>query len=233
MKKLLPVYIVILSLVIIVASAGSRTVTVMTENRPLQPRNTVVLDAGHGGIDGGATSVTGVLESKLNLEITQRLEDLLHLLGIQTVMIRQDDSSVCTEGNSIAEKKLSDLKNRVKTVNKTENPLLISIHQNYFTDSRYSGAQVFYADTEGSKALAESLQKALVTSLNPGSKRLSKPSKGVYLMQHIDCTGVLIECGFISNYQEESRLRSAEYQKRLSCVIATTISLYFERNTAS
>ena len=96
----------------------------------------------------------------------------------------------------------------------------------YFTDSRYSGAQVFYAGTEGSAQLAKLLQERLVSTLNPGSNRKCKKSDGVYLMEHIDCTGVLIECGFLSNAEEEAKLSCSTYQKKLCCVIAATVSQY-------
>lgn len=141
-------------------------------------------------------------------------------------MIRTTDTSIYTKGETIAQKKISDLKERVRIVNKTENALLLSIHQNNFTDSRYSGAQVFYAGTEGSAQLAKLLQERLVSTLNPGSNRKCKKSDGVYLMEHIDCTGVLIECGFLSNAEEEAKLSCGTYQKKLCCVIAATVSQY-------
>lgn len=203
---------------------GNRAVTVIAENRPIVREHCIVIDAGHGGLDGGATSCTGKLESSFNLEISLRLNDLFHLLGYDTCMIRSTDTSVYTKGESIAQKKVSDLKERVRIVNETENALLLSIHQNNFSDGKYSGAQVFYGAGEGSAILAKAMQDAFVSTLNPGSKRQSKKCDGVYLMEHIDCTGVLIECGFLSNAEEEARLRSPEYQRRLCCVIAATVS---------
>lgn len=202
---------------------GNRAVTVFSETQPMEREHCIVIDAGHGGIDGGATSCTGKLESTFNLEIALRLNDLLHFLGYETKMIRTTDISVYTRGETIAQKKISDLKERVRMVNETENALLVSIHQNNFSDGRYSGAQIFYADTEGSQLLAKQLQDAFVSTLNPGSNRQSKQSSGVYLMEHIDCTGVLVECGFLSNAQEEAKLRSPDYQQRLCCVIAATV----------
>ncbi len=206
----------------------SAAVTVMAENAPITRSSCIILDAGHGGEDGGATSCTGVVESVYNLEITLRLNDLLHLLGYETKLIRTADVSVYTSGQTIAEKKVSDLKERVRVTNATENALLLSIHQNYFSDSRYSGAQVFYAGTAGSEELARLLQSALVENLNPGSSRRSKKSDGVYLMEHIQCTGVLIECGFLSSPTEEALLRSPAYQKKLCCVIAAAVGQYLE-----
>ena len=203
---------------------GNRAVTVAVESRPIERKHCIIIDAGHGGIDGGATSCTGKLESTFNLEIALRLNDLFQLLGYDTKMIRTTDTSVYTNGQSIAQQKVSDLKERVRIVNETENALLLSIHQNQFTDGKYSGAQVFYSREEGSEALAKQLQSAFVSALNPGSKRQCKRSEGIYLMEHINCTGVLIECGFLSNVQEEAKLRSPGYQQRICSIIASIVS---------
>ena len=219
-----PFYLLVVILLIGVAVLGSRMVTTSGEYLEDIGRRTIVIDAGHGGVDGGATSCSGVLESQRNLEIALRLEDLLRLLGVDTVMIRRTDVSVYTSGETIAAKKVSDLKERVRIVKETRNPVLVSIHQNYFQDGRYSGAQVFYGPQKGSKALASNLQEKFVAILNPGSRRACKAADGVYLMQHLTCPGVLIECGFLSNPKEDALLGTAEYQKRICCVIASALS---------
>ena len=216
-------YGIILILTLLIAHLGNRAVSVMAENMPVRRFHTIVIDPGHGGVDGGATSCTGILESRFNLEISLRLNDLLRFLGHDTVMIRTEDISVYTEGDTIARKKMSDLKERVRRINETENAVLLSIHQNIFPDGRYSGAQVFYAGTEGSQTLAKNLQAAFISHLNPGSRRMEKKSSGVYLMEHIRWPGVLIECGFLSNPEEEGKLRSGDYQKKLCTVIACTL----------
>ena len=223
---ILPFYLLTVIGILALSIGGSRAVTVIGQNTPVRRDNRIVIDAGHGGIDGGATSCTGVRESKLNLEIALRLDALLHLLGMDTVMIRSSDTSIYTEGNTIAAQKVSDLKERIRIVQETDQALLISIHQNTFSDPQYSGAQVFYADDPQSRKMADILQQALTQTLNSGSRRKSKKADGIYLMQQIDKVGVLVECGFLSNPQEEAKLRSAEYQKKLCCVIASGISSY-------
>ena len=150
----------------------------------------------------------------------------MQLLGYNTVMIRTTDTSIYTQGNTIAAQKVSDLKERVRIVNETPNAILISIHQNTFPDGRYCGAQVFYGGEENSKELAQLLQMNFNNTLCKGSKRKSKQANGVYLMQNIDCTGVLIECGFLTNPEEEAKLRSEAYQKQLCSVIASSVSAY-------
>ena len=214
----------VMALTLLCADWGSMAVTVISEELPFVRKHCIVIDPGHGGEDGGATSCTGRMESEYNLAISKKLDDLLHLLGYQTRMTRTSDVSIYTTGDTIARKKISDLKERVRIVNETPGAVFISIHQNQFSDSRYSGAQVFYAKTDGSKELGQKLQSELVTALNPGSNRKSKPISGVYLMENIQCTGVLIECGFLSNPREEAKLRNAEYQKKLCCVIGATLS---------
>ena len=216
-------YILVVGVFLTSAFWGSRATDVIAQKIPMPRKHTLIIDAGHGGEDGGATSCTGKLESGYNLQIALRLNDLMHLLGLHTKMVRTSDTSVYTHGNTIAEKKVSDLNYRVKLVNETKNAILVSIHQNTFPDSQYSGAQVFYAPKGKGKDLAEQLQTALVQTLNPGSNRRSKRADGIYLMEHIEKTGILVECGFLSNVEEEANLRSDVYQKKIACVIAATV----------
>lgn len=222
----LPFYLLAVILCIGLAHGGSQAVTTLGESAPVAREHTIIIDAGHGGIDGGATSCTGILESTINLQIALRLDDLMHFLGYQTCMIRTTDTSIHTQGNTIAAQKVSDLKERVRIVNETEDAILISIHQNTFSDSRYGGAQVFYPKTDGSKELASAMQGALITIANPDSKRVCKKADGVYLMEHIEQTGILIECGFLSNPEEEALLRSDDYQKKLCGIIAATVGSF-------
>ena len=200
------------------SKAGS-VVAVLAE-KPAQPK-IFVIDAGHGGEDGGAVSALGTQESGLNLEISGRLNALMRFLGLRTKMIRTEDISVYTEGTTIAQKKVSDIKNRVRIVESTPNAILVSIHQNHFSEAKYRGAQVFY--NAQSEALAKKLQQALCTQVDTKNHRECKPAQNIYLMEHVTCPAVLIECGFLSNPQEELLLRDASYQKKLVCAIACTL----------
>ncbi|MCQ2419238.1 MAG: N-acetylmuramoyl-L-alanine amidase [Clostridia bacterium] len=191
---------------------------------------TVVLDAGHGGEDGGAVSCTGVHESEINLEISNRLADLFPLLGVRVVCLRTEDKSVYDPSCvTVSEKKVSDLKNRVRMVNEIPNGILVSIHQNEFPEAKYSGAQVFYAP--GCEALAEEVQQTLRLGLNPSNNRQCKSADNIYLMNHITCPGILIECGFLSNPDEEAKLRQPDYQKRLAVCIAASVCQYLQKET--
>ena len=222
----LPVYLFVFGGCIILTVFSDRAITAMHETMPLAGRKCIVIDAGHGGEDGGAVSCTGILESTINLEIASRLKDLLDFLGYQTKMIRTEDVSLHTQGNSIAAHKVSDLKNRVKFVNAVESAILVSIHQNSFPEPKYAGPQVFYTSTYSGKDLAISMQRQLVCVLSPESKRTCKTASGIYLMDHIQCEGILIECGFLSNPEEEAKLRSSDYQKLLCSVISSVLANY-------
>lgn len=230
MYKKYVVFSIVISFAVIVGaffvSRLGSAVAAWTADMPICP--IVVIDPGHGGEDGGAISVTGIRESSLNLEISQRLNDFLNFMGIRTQMIRQTDISVYTEGDTIAQKKVSDIRQRVHIVETTPNALLISIHQNNFSQAQYRGAQVFYAATDGSSDLAEQLQHMLALHVDRNNHRQCKQAQDIYLMKHVSCTAVLIECGFLSNYDEEQLLKDACYQKKLAAAIGCCIYNYLE-----
>lgn len=192
----------------------------------------IVLDAGHGGEDGGASASDGTPESGINLEISLRLRDLFRFCGLKVQMIRETDTAVYSAGcTGITEKKVSDLKNRVQTVNAVPEAILISIHQNFFEQSKYKGAQVFYAKTAGSEALAGEVQETL-RALDPANRRQCKPSQSVYLMEKVRCTAVLVECGFLSNPEEARLLQTPSYQQKLAAAICSAVlSSIQERGT--
>jgi N-acetylmuramoyl-L-alanine amidase len=129
---------------------------------------------------------------------------------------------VATEGETIRQKKQSDLRRRVEQVNALASAVVVSIHQNHFGDSRYSGPQVFFAD--GGEDLAKSAQEALTAVLAPGSNRASKQASGVYLMEHIAHPGILVECGFLSNPDEERRLATPAHQKKIAATLAAVLA---------
>ena len=234
-KKHIPISLIITNLAILiifiaVAFIYNKSIYTVREIFQDSDRTCVIIDAGHGGIDGGAVSCSGVSESHFNLAVSLRLNDLMNLLGIDTKMIRSADISVHTEGKTIAAQKVSDLRNRVNAVRNTKNAVLISIHQNHFPDKRYYGAQVFYNGFDQSKRFAKELQTRFVNTLNPSSNRKAKAAEAVFLLKNINCPGILVECGFLSNPQEEALLKDPEYQKRLCSVIATETVAYINAN---
>ena len=192
----------------------------------------VFIDPGHGGEDGGAVSVTGIRESAVNLEISLRLRDILRLCGLQTAMTRDGDFALSDPGcTSIAQKKSSDLRNRAAMLNGCPDAILLSIHQNHFSEGKYSGAQVFYNGAECSEALAQMLQDALREGIDPGNRRQIKRSERVYLMEHIENIAALVECGFLSNREEAMLLQDGQYQKKLSCAICAGLLRHLNAQT--
>lgn len=194
---------------------------VMSRSEARQAR-LLILDAGHGGEDGGAVSLTGASESQINLAIVLKLRDVLGLYGVDPVLLREGDISLHDESAStLREKKRSDLKHRVAAVEATEGGTLLSIHQNTYTQSRYHGTHVFYAPTEGSRELAEHFQNSIKSALQPDNERAVKQIPDtVYIMNHVSCPAVLIECGFLTNPEEEAMLRDGNYQCKLAAVVA-------------
>lgn len=182
---------------------------------------TFVLDAGHGGEDGGALSESGIKESDINLSVVLRLDQLMGFCGKKTLLVRSEDISIHDPSSTtLREKKVSDLHNRAALVEGTDRALLVSIHQNSYPDSRYSGAQVFYGSAAGAQGWGECAQEILRSVLNPENRRAAKPVPDtVYLMNHITCPGILVECGFLSNREEAAQLLTDSYQKQLALAL--------------
>lgn len=190
---------------------------------------TVIIDAGHGGPDGGTSADDGTLEKDLNLQIAIKLNESLNSMGIKTVMIRTEDISVHdASANTIRQKKVSDLKNRLKIINETENSIFVSIHQNHFSDSRYSGTQVFYSkNNPQSSVLADCIRQSVISDLQKENTRETKQSgTDIYLLYHAESPAVMVECGFLSNINESKNLKNENYQKELAFVLALGISDY-------
>lgn len=187
------------------------------------PPLTVVIDAGHGGEDGGAVSPGGVSESAINLAVSLRVSDLLRFAGQRTELIREEDISV-GDGtlDTMRQRKTSDLKKRVAMVNAVENGLLLSIHQNSLPSSPVThGAQVFWNRQEGAQTLAAAIQDALNENINAGNEKHPRQIPDtIYLMKQIAAPGILVECGFLSNAAETEWLQSPVYQTRLAAAIA-------------
>ena len=178
---------------------------------------TVVIDPGHGGQDGGAVAADGTAESEINLAVSLRLEQLLRFAGVRTELTRQEDVMVCDPGlETMRQRKVSDLHNRIP------NAVLLSIHQNSLPSSPVThGAQTFWNRQEGAEALARTLQAGLNPVVNTHRAKEPKPiPDSIYLMNHVDAPAVLVECGFLSNREEAARLQQEDYQKTLAAVIA-------------
>ncbi len=188
---------------------------------------TLVIDAGHGGEDGGAVGASGTLEKEINLSVAKKLEGMFKFLDVDVVMTRVDDRMLYFP-EQLSRKKYYDLRNRKAIADKYENPVFISIHQNKFPISKYNGLQVYYsANNDSSQILAELVQNKTSEFLQPDNTRKIKSAGGsIYLMYNLECPAILIECGFLSNPAEEKLLQNQEYQKKLAFIIFSAVADY-------
>lgn len=189
----------------------------------------VVLDAGHGKPDNGAESKTGVSEQAINLKITKKVQSLLEQSGCNVVLTRSDENGIYSNNaQTIKEKKTSDIKNRVKIGNESSADIFVSIHLNKIAQSKYYGWQTFFKDkNEKSQLLATSIQEGLNNSIQKENKRVSMKISGKYIIEHVEIPTCIVECGFLSNPEEEQKLQEDEYQNRLAWGIYNGIMDYF------
>ncbi len=200
---------------------------VQAENVPC-----IVIDAGHGAPDGGAEGrESGVLEKDLNLQIAKLLSEELTSAGERVLMTREDDRGLYeTESASIREKKREDMKKRAALAGAEGNLCLVSIHMNHFSDARYSGPQVFYyTGSEEGQRLAESIRAAFLEEIGPHCTREVKPTSDLYLLRESEIPAVIVECGFLSNTEEEALLCDAAYQGKLARAICLGIQNFKEK----
>lgn len=190
----------------------------------------VIIDAGHGGEDGGAVGANGIYEKDLNLQISQLLNDLLLANGIQTVMTRTEDVLLYDRNSDYhGQKKVQDLATRRKIAEEYDQAIFVSIHMNAFPQTKYHGLQVYFSpNTESSKDLANHIQSLSKELLLPQNNRTIKSSNGnIYLLDRLECPAVLVECGFLSNPEECARLSTEEYQRQMAFALCLSILQYF------
>ena len=200
-----------------------------------EKKGTVVVDAGHGGEDGGATGVHGELEKDINLAIALELQRLLEQHQFEVVMVRDWDTDLSDQNlPTVAQRKRSDLQRRLRLVEESGDCILLSIHQNFFTENQYSGAQVFYSanDPRGA-ALAEAIRASIVETLQPENTRQNKVGEGVYLLEQCQVPAVLVECGFLSNPEEAAALADPDYQKQMAQAIYNGLVRYLKDTPAN
>ena len=216
-KRLIKLTLLLLLFLIIIISIFNVSASNLTF--PLLGK-TIYLDAGHGGVDNGAT-VNNVHEKDLNLQIVYKLKETLTSAGATVLLTRKDDNDI-SNPNALYRKK-SDFDNRIKLINNSNADLYISIHQNIYQNKKYSGPQVFYV--KDNQKLAEIIQNTLNKYLN--TKRKVKTINNTYMYKLLKKKGILIECGFISNDNERYKLKTEEYQLELSKIITEGIITYY------
>lgn len=189
-------------------------------------KKVVVIDAGHGGSDPGKIGVSGALEKDINLEIAKRIKILLEEKGISVFMTRETDEMLCEEALE-NNRKRADMAKRVELINEISPDMVISIHQNSYTDPEVSGAQVFYySESEEGARMAAMMQKAL-TEIDNENTRKEKANDNYYLLKRTKAPTIIVECGFLSNPKEAAKLVEEEYQDMISNAIVKGIESCF------
>lgn len=220
--------ILLISLFVFVFQVASSKQTVQTVSLPVSNK-VIVLDAGHGKPDEGAQSSNGTTEAETNLKITLKVQSLLEQSGATVVLTRSDENAIYDlDKTTLRQKKISDIHNRVKIGNESSADIFVSIHLNKISQQQYYGWQCFYKQNdEKSTALSKSLQENLNDSIQKENKRVSMKLDNVYIIKHVEIPISIVECGFLSNPEEETQLLSDDYQNRLAWGIYNGIMDYF------
>lgn len=192
----------------------------------------IVIDPGHGGVDPGAIGkIMNIKEKHINLMISKYLKEYLEQSGAVVIMTRKDDRGLYSNTGTLRQKKNEDLRNRKEIVQNSHADIFITIHLNSFPQTQYYGAQTFYPkDNLKGKILAEKIQAELIDVLDKNNTRVALVKEGMYLIRGLDIPTALIECGFLSNPQEEKLLSTTAYQKKVAWAIYIGIQKYFEDN---
>lgn len=202
--------------------------TVATMATPVSS-NTIIIDAGHGGEDGGAVSNNGISEAEINLKIALKLQQLLEQSGSNVVLTRSDNNAIYDiDKKTLREKKNSDIRNRVRIGNNSSADIFVSIHLNKIPENQYYGWQTFFKDgNEDGKRLANCIQNNLNETIQKENKRTPLKINNVYVIKHVEIPTVIVECGFLSNPEEERQLQQEEYQTKLAWGIYNGIMEFF------
>ena len=219
-----------ISILAISLKSGFLNENLQAVNSNIKNQKTVILDAGHGTPDEGASSKTGITEASINLSITLKTKEFLERNGYKVILTRKNNNGIydsnCT---TIREKKNSDLRNRVKIANQSDADIFVSIHLNKIPEEKYWGWQTFYKNkNEEGKKLAESIQNNLNKVIQKENKRVPLKIDNIYIIRNIKIPTTIVECGFLSNNEEAKLLETAEYQEKLAEGIYKGIEDYFD-----
>lgn len=196
---------------------------------------TILIDPGHGGMDGGASASDGTVEKHINLNIALELEKLLKESGYNVYLTRYEDTGLYSENGTVRQKKNEDLNARCQLKKETNCDLFVSIHLNKFKDASCKGAQVWYSNNPESEVISKIVQNNLKEDLDTNNKRQAKPAKDAYKILRTNDTmpGFIIECGFLSNNEDLSKLKDESYQKKVAQSLFKSIEYYYKNGTKS
>ncbi|NFM26886.1 N-acetylmuramoyl-L-alanine amidase CwlD [Clostridium botulinum] len=223
--------LVLATLIIFISLGFIIRIHVFSNSNSVREKKIILIDPGQVGMDGGAIAKDGTLEKDINLEISKILNENLKKEGYKVVMTREDDSGLYSEdkGKTVRQKKIEDLNKRCELKRTSKCDMFISIHLNMFEQSQYYGAQVWYSNNEDSKRLANILQNNLREELDENNKRKEKAAKNSYkiLRNNDEMPAVIVECGFLSNSMELEKLKSKDYQEKISKAVVRSVGDYF------
>lgn len=225
-KEFLTLLSIIFFLCLSIFFMNTRLETVLSENvSSSQKPYTVVIDAGHGGFDSGKVGIDGTLEKDINLQIANKLKRTLEAADVKVLMVRTEDVGLYDDNAS--NKKRQDMKARATLMNEAEADCIVSIHQNSYPEEAIDGAQVFYyTDSDQGKNLAALIQKELITGVDPSNHRTEKSNSSYYLLKEVFAPIVIVECGFLSNWEESKKLVDDAYQQKLAWAIHLGVLQY-------
>lgn len=222
------IVICFVSIILINAQFSVNTASYKKVERENKDQKIILIDPGHGGIDGGAVAKDGTNEKDINLKISLKLKADLEKLNYKVVMTREEDKGLYSNSGTIRNKKVEDLNNRLKMKKEIGCDLFVSIHLNMFTQSQYYGAQVWYSQVPESKIVGELIQEGLKRDLDPNNSRLAKNAGNSYkILRNDGIPSVIVECGFVSNPQEWAKLKDDAYQDKIAASITNSIVMYY------
>ena len=228
-KRFAPQFI-LLAIICLIATFGYVKEEIISVNAQVYTKPTIIIDAGHGGFDGGATASDGTVEKDINLQISQKLSALLRFYGCEVITTRDSDTGTEDDDSlAIAKRKKSDLSNRLKLMKDNPDAIYVSIHLNKFTTSAASGAQVFYTKNyKESHTLANCVQSSIKNLIQPENNRVVKQgTDSTYLLKNAAVPTIIVECGFLSNKRDLENLKNTDYQTQMAFAIVSGILEFY------
>lgn len=235
-KRRIPLFVTVACccVVAIIANAAGGTENAQETSAGAVPKKVIVLDAGHGGADGGCVGINGVYEKDINLSIVKYLGTLLDFAGYEVVYTREEDVSIYDNGvEGLRNQKISDMENRLKIIKNYPDSVFISVHQNQYVKPEYFGGQMFYTTNNSGNFRLATIMQGLFAELQPKNDRSVKLiDNGLYLFKTTEQPAILIECGFLSNENDAAELSSMEYQKKVAFTIYKGITQFLKESEA-
>lgn len=232
-KKSIKLTVGMLGCFALLAVCARMTDSVVPASAGADERPIIVIDAGHGGLDGGAVGANGTLEKNVNLSVVLKLRDMLEVSGFNVVLTRDEDISIYDAGvEGIRNQKLSDMENRLEIIQSYPDSIFLCVHQNNYTDPQYFGGQMFYNNNNpDNRTLAQIMQNRFAQLQQGNDREIKLSGDELYLLKSNTNPSLMIECGFLSNPEEEAKLATAEYQQKVAFTIYSGVLEFMDAVT--